>query len=140
MNNLEMARSLLENDGFTCALCKGEKFYTSRLRGVRPLIELLESGEDFSGFSAADKVVGNGAAFLYVLLSVSEVYAPVISRAAADTLEKNGIAVSCGSTVDNISNRTGDGLCPMEQAVKEITDPLQALAAIKEKMRQLHAK
>ena len=79
MDNWEKAKTLLAEGGYTCVICGGDKVYTSHERGVKPLLELLEQGAELKGFSAADRVVGKAAAFLYVLLGVSAVYAGVIS-------------------------------------------------------------
>ena len=68
--DLNMAQSILEQDGCTCVLCNGETVYKSHRRGVAPLMGWLESGTDLKGFSAADKVVGKATAFLYCLLGV----------------------------------------------------------------------
>ena len=72
MHDLEKARSLLERENYTCVICHGEDVITDRRRGVRPLLELLESGKDLHGYSAADRVVGKAAAFLYCLLGVND--------------------------------------------------------------------
>ena len=55
LNDLEKAKAILENGNYTCVLCKGDTVHTSQHRGVRPLLDLLDT--DVSGFSAADKVV-----------------------------------------------------------------------------------
>jgi hypothetical protein len=103
------------------------------LRGVKPLVIWLSSGEDFHGFSAADKVIGKATAFLYVLLGVKAVYASVISEGALDVLTKNGIDTQYGCVVEHIINRAGDGICPFEQAVL----PTHAVAPrLLETMRQ----
>lgn len=131
------AIEILNKENFTCVLCCGDDKYISAKRGVKPLLDLLDSGVDFNGFSAADKVVGNAAAFLYVLLGVREVYAYVISEAAINTLTENGIKIQYGSAVKYIINRTGDGSCPMEESVKGITDPAEALNAIRIKLKEM---
>lgn len=61
MHDLHFARTLLEKENYTCVICRGEDVLTDRRRGVKPLMELLESGKDLHGFSAADKVVGKAA-------------------------------------------------------------------------------
>lgn len=138
-SNLAQAKRLLEEEGYTCAACDGEACRVSRLRGVRPLLEWLDAGETLEGFSAADKVVGNGAAFLYVLLQVKEVYAPVMSRSAADTLEREGIPFFAEKIVPGIQNRKGTGSCPMESAVSGTEDPQEALEAIRRTLQKLAA-
>lgn len=85
-------------------------------RGVADLLNLLDAEPDFlRGASVADKVVGKGAAALMVAGGVVEVYAGVISSLAYDLLKSNGVAVTYGSFVDNIINRQGDGICPVER-------------------------
>ena len=124
MTELEHARQCLQSGNYTCVLCKGKTVHTSTERGVKPLLRWIASGEDFSGFSAADKVVGKGAAFLYVRLGVKAVYATVISKSAWQVLQ-------------NIINRKGDGICPFEAAVLEIEDAQVAYGAICRKMDEM---
>ena len=137
MINLEKAKKILVESDYTCVLCKGEKTYTSTHRGVRPLIEWFESDKIFEGFSAADKVVGRGAAFLYVLLGVNAVYSHVISYAALEVLREHNITVEYNTAVENIINRQGDGICPFEKTVLNITDANKAYMAIKQKMYEM---
>lgn len=128
--DLRRARALLEQGTYTCVLCRSEHTHTSTARGVRPLLELLGTG-DWAGYSAADKVVGKATAFLYILLGVRAVYAPVASEPAVRVLRTHGVELVCGIVVPAIANREGTGLCPMESAVREIEEPAAALAAIR---------
>ena len=137
--DLKRARALLNEGGYTCVLCRGEVFHTATHRGVRPLMDWLDSSLNLKGFSAADKVVGRATAFLYVLLGVRAVHALVMSTPAKEVLVANGICALCEREVSGIINRRGDGPCPFEEAVMGITDPAQALKAIRKKqfaMRQ----
>lgn len=126
-----------ENNCNTCALCHSDVVYTTTQRGVKPLLDWLDGGTDLKGFSAADKVVGRAAAFLYVLLGVREVYAFVISEAAVSVLKKHGIDAKYEKSVPHIINRMGNGMCPMEQAVLDIEDPDNALTAIRKRLAEL---
>lgn len=137
MADIEKAIETLLNTDSTCVICKGETLLKSDKRGVAPLLGWLESGVDVSGASAADKVVGNAAAYLYVLMNVKTVYAIVISEVALETLKKYQISVTYEKLVKAIKNRTNDGYCPMETAVKDASNPEEALALIKEKLRSL---
>ena len=125
------ARTILEAEGCTCVFYKQGAVYKSFDRGIRPLLALLDSGQELSGFCAADKVVGKAAALLYCLLRVQEVYAPVISKPALEVLENHGIRVSYQVCTPAIQNRAGNGLCPMETATLCCTTPQQALGAIR---------
>ncbi len=136
--HLSRAKELMESGDFTCVLTDGETVYTSVLRGVRPLVQFLESAEDMTGFSAADKVVGRATAYLYVLLGVGAVYARIISEPAVAVLQARGIRVEYDRIVPNIINRRGDGICPFEAAVMEIHDPAAAYRAIVQKMQEMN--
>lgn len=134
MTDMETARGLLESGEYTCVIARGGEVHTATQRGVKPLLAWVEEGRDFSGFCAADRVVGRGAAFLYCLLRVERVYAQVMSTPAARVLEAYGIAWECGREVSGIINRRGDGPCPFEAAVMDISGPEDALAAIRAQM------
>ena len=133
---LTAKKILIEND-YTCVLYSNGKAYHSTLRGVKPLIDFLESDCEFRGFFAADKVVGAGAAHLYVLLGVKAVWAKLMSKDAMDILQTNGIDAFYDDVVPYIINRSGKGACPIETAVKEITDSKQALDIIKQTLEKL---
>ena len=135
--NLSKARCLLESGGHTCVLCKEDAVLTDDRRGIRPLLDLYHSGADLHGFSAADKVVGKAAAFLYLLLGVEAVYASIISTPAKAVLANEGVAVSYGSEVSAIKDRAGTGFCPMESAVWDIDEPLAALSAVEDTLAKL---
>lgn len=133
----QKAWQIMEGGDYTCAVCRGDLFYTATVRGVTPLLNWLDNGPDIRGFCAADKVVGRAAAFLYCLLGVREVYARVMSRPAAEVLAAHGIQASAQVYTDGIINRKGTGPCPFEAAVMHITDPAEALATIRQKLASM---
>ena len=137
MNNLERAKKLLSDMDYTCVICSDTDTRTSKQRGVAPLLSWLDHGENLCNYSAADKVVGNGAAFLYVLMNIKEVHANVISRAAYKTLLNNNITVTYTTLTEAIRNRDNTGICPIETVVSEITDAQEALAAIRTKLAEI---
>lgn len=84
-------------------------------RGVSDLYRLLQTNAHLlQSAQVADKIVGKGAAALMVLGKVSSVYAEVISRPALDLLRRADIDTQYGQLVENIINRTGKGVCPLE--------------------------
>lgn len=137
MDDLKKAQNLLESGSYTCVVCKEDSIHTTTQRGVAPLLSWLETGTDLRGFSAADRVVGRGAAFLYCLLGVKEVYARVMSHPAAQVLRSYGIHASADTFVAGIINRSGTGPCPFEAAVMDIQDAETALTAIRSKRSQM---
>lgn len=136
-NNLTKASAMLDSGSYTCVVCQGDTVYTATERGVKPLLDWLDSDLELAGFSAADRVVGRGAAFLYCLLGVKEVHARIMSVPAAQVLEAAGIGCSADTMVEGIINRKGTGPCPFEAAVMDISDPNEALTAIRRKMAQM---
>lgn len=134
---MEKTKEILEKGNYTCVLSKDDIVITSNERGVKPLVALVEQNADVKDFFAADKVVGKAAAFLYVILGVKQVYARVISKHALSVFERYKIKVSYDILTDAISNRTGDGFCPMETAVLDADSPSAALDLIKNKLKEL---
>lgn len=132
------AKELLESGDYTLVLTDGTEVITSRLRGVRPLVQLLEKGDTPKGLYAADKVVGRATAYLYVLLGIRELYTKVISEPAMAVLNAYEIPFRYDSAVPNVINRTGDGICPFEMAVIDIDEPRAAYAAILKKMAEMN--
>jgi len=140
MNNLEKAKSILKsNEEYTFVACKEEIIYTSGYHGVRPLIELIDSKTDIKGFSAADKVVGKGAALLFILAGVKEVHSLVMSELALETFKAYGIPCYYDTLVEYVINRTGTDMCPIEKAVKEVNHLEEAYPIIKETIKILMA-
>lgn len=135
--DLEKSKQILEDGGYTVVLVCGDRTLTSRERGVAPLLDWIGCGADFKGYSASDKVVGKAAAFLYVLLGIKRLYAQVISAPALEVLGSESIEVSFGQVVENIKNRTGTGICPMESCVLGIDNPRDALLEIKKTRERL---
>lgn len=134
---LEKAKNLLNGD-ITCVFLKKETVVTSTERGIAPLLAFLENG-DFAGYAAADKIVGKAAAFLYLRMGVSAVYGEVMTEKARDILTTHGIQAESGCLVQQIVNRRGDGPCPMEETVRDISDPDEAVRALRRKLAELRA-
>ena len=137
MNNLEQAKELLQSCGYTCVCCSDKETLTSKKRGVAPLLSWFEEARNLQEYSAADKVVGNGAAFLYILLKIKELHANIISRSALETLTKYHIPVTYDVVTEAIRNRDNTGFCPIETAVSGITVPDEALIVIQEKLKKM---
>ena len=125
---------------YTLVLCKNENIIASDLTGIRPLIKLIDDKKECKGYSAADKIVGRAAAFLYTLLEIKNLYGEVISKGAIEILKKVGINYEYKTLTDYIENRQKNGICPMDDAVKNINDAKQACEAIRNKIKLLQQK
>ena len=129
-------RLLREGQAACVVLRDGELVRAETGRGVTPMIRLYEDGA-LQGAYVVDKIVGKAAAMLMTLGGVSGCYALTVSRAALDWFSGHGIPVEYEVCAEYIVNRTGDGICPMEQTVTELTDPSEALTALKQKIAEL---
>lgn len=132
-NNLYQAKNIMDSEGLSCVLKNNKIIHKSTECGVKPLLKLLDSGVDYTDFSAADKICGKAAAFIYILLRVKEVYSPVMSFGAVDVFGKYGVDFYFDSLADYIQGRTG-GICPIEHSVLEADTPSMALELIKNKI------
>ncbi len=108
--------------GHTLCLSKDGVLIFGDTRGIAPLLELIASGKDVSGYSAADKVVGKAAAALFIKCGVKQLYAAVLSKGGAELLERHGVEYVYGTLTDAIINRAGTDACPMEKAVRNIEE------------------
>ena len=129
--DLRRAIALLKSGEYTCVLAKGERIYTSRERGVAPMLGYLAEHLNLQGFAVADRIVGRAAAMLFVLAGIEEAYGEVMSKGAAEYLRQRGIGASFGVETERIINRAGNGSCPMEAAVAGIDDPVAGYDAIR---------
>ena len=110
--NLRNAINILRTNGCKLVITNGEEIFTSDVRGVFSLLDLIEKKEyNLSEFSAADKVVGRGAALLYAKMGIKEVYASVMSEKAKEIFECYSVPYFYDTIVPFIINRKGDGMC-----------------------------
>ena len=102
-------------------------------------MNLIDSKKDYKGYSAADKIVGRAAAFLYTLLQVKNLYGETMSKGAVEILKNAGIYYEYKTLTDYIENRQKTGMCPMDEAVKDIDNPKDAYEAIRNKIKFLQS-
>ena len=121
----------------SCVAWNGKDILESKKRGVAPLLQWLEEEKDLSDFFVADKVVGKGAAFLYLLLHARNLHAFVISQPALEVLQQQGVSVTYEKCVPAIRNRDNTGFCPIESVVLDCADPAEALVRIKNRLKEL---
>lgn len=112
--------------------------YYSYDTGIKPVIDRLNENIDyFKDLIVADKIIGKASAMLLCLSKVKEVYCIVLSVQGKAILEKYQIPYHYETLTDAIINRKGDDICPMEKAVSNIDDLLQAYNALKDKLKAI---
>lgn len=136
---LEEAKSRILNGKATCIVMR-DGVITNQASGigVKPILYFLENEpEVLAGAGVADKIIGKAAAMLLVMAGVTYVYGELMSVAGRDYLKSKGVAFEYGRCIDVISNRTGNGICPLEKTVMEMENPHDAYLALKDTISQL---
>lgn len=136
MSDIEKAKEKLAKDT-TCVLVKEDKIILSKDKGIAPILKLINAGENLENFTLADRIVGKAVAMLVVYSKIREVYAEVLSEKGEEVLKKHYIKYSYKTLTENIINRKGDDICPMEKTDSKICDATLACHALKKKVEEL---
>ena len=88
--------------------------FQSQKRGIAPLISYIARTPLLERVVIFDKVIGNAAALLTHRACCYEVFSPIGSHLAAETLRGFGVITHFTQTVPYIINREGTGMCPFE--------------------------
>ncbi len=130
----------LDKTGNSLMIYKGGRLiFQSASKGIRPHLEAIEThGEALHGTLMVDKIVGRAAALLILYSEAAEAHAQVLSRPGKQVLDMHGLPTRYEELVDNIKMKDGSIYCPFERMVQGVTDPIEAYAAIVEKMGSLN--
>jgi len=134
---LEKAKELIDSTDAVFAAVSENETVTSPVKGISFVASLCNEKKDLSAFCVADKIVGKAAAMLFVLLGIKTVHAKILSCGGKEILQKYGIEYTYDELTEMIINRKGDGMCPMENAVKDCTEPSDALDCINRTIEKL---
>ncbi len=128
-------KEILLSEDFTIVVKKDNKIFSSKERGIKPLIHLIDNDITLlNNASIADKVIGKAAALLMAYGKIKDVNTLVISEAAIEVFMRYNIDFHFDKKVKNIINRNGDDICPMERLCLNIDDPFMAYEAISKKL------
>jgi len=132
MEDIELARSLLEEEKWNLVIVKGgQVLFSSRERGVAPFFQAVQSmGKSLHNAAMADRIVGSAVAMLCLHARITSVYASIASQGALDMLKGQGVTVSSKNAVPFISNYDGTDLCPFEKLARSCQRPSQLFAAL----------
>ena len=136
--NRQQAIETLHATHCSCVIANGSRLEQFHERGVKDLHHLLHNDKALlDGAFIADKVVGKGAAALMIAGGVKAVYADVMSRAALSLFQHHGLEVEYGLLVDNIINRTGSDICPVEKLCAQCLTAEECLPLIEDFVSKL---
>lgn len=117
----------------TCLIYReGELIFTSEYKGVRPLMEYMKAyGPSDVPLTVIDRIMGRGAVLLAKLIGATQIKTPIMSETAVELAEEYGLNYEVDKVVPYIINRAGNGRCPIETAVLDISDVDEGYGAIK---------
>ena len=134
------AQRMIREKQAECVLVKSGMLESRRGRGVMPLLEFYDrSPKQLAGAVVVDKVIGRAAAMIALRGKAAAVYGEIMSEDALELLETHGVPAGFGQLVPRILNAKRDGLCPLEQSVEGIEDPVRALMALRRRIAELRA-
>jgi hypothetical protein len=109
-------RAFLASDD-TLRVYQGRKLvFSSKKDRLLPLMDYIIAGHGGQRpVIIYDKVMGNAAALLAVMIDAAGVFSPLGSELAIKTLEKYGIKYRLRKVVPFIMRDDGKAMCPMEQ-------------------------
>ena len=140
-SKLEQAKAALQGDITFAAILKDDTLITSEKKGIAPMMALLSADEEvLAGAVVADRVIGRAAALLMQKAGVAQAYGSVVSTHALKVFQAADLSFSYDREVDYIINRAGNGMCPMEQTVLDLSDPEEAYAALRCRLAELSAR
>jgi hypothetical protein len=101
----------------TLRVYEGDRLvFTSKKERLLPLMEYTaDSSSRYHQVTIFDKIMGNAAALLAVKVDCREVYSPLGSELAIQTLDRFGITYHIPKIVPYIQQPDGKSMCPMEE-------------------------
>jgi len=92
------------------------RLFTSNKSILLPLLEYIDNSAPCQkGVTILDRIMGNAAALLSVKAGAKEVYSPLGSELATNTLDRYNIEHYLSEIVPFIRTRDGKDMCPMEK-------------------------
>jgi hypothetical protein len=133
MNDLKLAEQRLKEKKFNLLIVKdGKIVFATKSYGIRGLLQAMEKlGNQLSGSSVADNVVGRAAAMLCAYFKASSVFAVTISEEGEKMLKENKVSYRFENRVPNILNYERTDICPFEKLVMDLTKPEEAYEKLK---------
>jgi hypothetical protein len=112
----DLFRAFLASDDTLRIYRGGKLVFSSQKDRLLPLMDYIAAPEAVRGpLIVYDKVMGNAAALLAVVVKAVEVHSPLGSELAVKTLGQYGIKYHLTKIVPFIMRDDGQAMCPMEQ-------------------------
>lgn len=135
----EKAKRMIKEGQASCVIIKNNKIIRTEIgQSIAPLISIYESEpEILKDAFVVDKVIGKAAAMMIVLGGANRAYGEIMSAAACNYLAERGCRAEYGERIEIVVNRSGDGMCPLENSVLDIDDPETGYHQLKKTISRL---
>jgi len=136
VDGLNLARDIMQTSDSSVVVIKNSQILTKKKGdGIRPLIEAIEElDEQMQGAIIGDRILGKASALLCRYANASAVYSPQGTKTAIALLIIGGIPSQIEQMIPFIKNRFGDGMCPFEKMLENVTEPEEAYEILKERL------
>lgn len=133
------AVEMIRGNQAECVIVKNNRIaVVERGRGVSPLLKIYDNNRsEMADAAVVDKVIGRAAAFIVIAGKSKSVYGKIMSEDALELLKKHNIKTAYDLLVPRILNQKRDGLCPLEDSVKNDTVPEKALESMRKRISEL---
>lgn len=112
----DLFRTFLASDDTLRIYRGGKLVFSSKKDRLLPLMDYLAARKAApDNLIIYDKIMGNAAALLAVVVKAAGVFSPLGSELAIRTLDRYGVKYNLTEVVPFILRDDGQGLCPMEQ-------------------------
>jgi hypothetical protein len=140
MQDLDLAKKQLYEKQLKLVISKnGQVLYQTDSNRISGFIHAIDDlGAELNGASVADKVAGKALALLCIYAGIRKVYAEVLSKKAQVLFEENKVLYQWQLLVDNVLDVNKTGICPLEKAAADISNPedsYKVFKALMEKMK-----
>lgn len=136
---INQAISIIQKDQASLILIKNDEIiHKTSGRGIAPLLNLYHNQPELlKDAVVVDKIIGKAAAMILTLGGASKAYGIVMSVEGRSFLQNHKIDAQHNLCVDVISNRDGNGICPIEKSVLGTDIPQEGLELIEAKLLKL---
>ncbi len=123
----------LIKEGLSIRVEKGDRILFQSVEPMlKPLLACLQHyGEEMTGTTVIDKIVGLAAAYLCIIAKVKRVLTPLASTPAQRALQQHGIELVSQRLVAQIMNRDNSAPCPMEKLAMNCSSPEEFLLILR---------
>ena len=136
VRDLELAREVLSNSDCSVVIISYGKIWKKKTGdGIKPILEAIdEMGEDIHDSIIGDRILGKASALLCRYAKAQGVYSPQGTKTGIALLIMGGVPCQVDQLIQQINNRAGNGPCPFEKMLKDVTSPDDAYKILKEKI------